>query len=517
MDFSLRTVRSLNRLCKKPLRIISYKGASTTALKEQPNSEILNRFNDDIKAGGVVPVFRRAFLFPSRVALQDEIGIYTYSGLHRAASALSDEISVYLSGDTGMTVAYLCRNDASHVITQWAIWMSGNVAVPLSSLHPPDMIKYFITDSTAKLVICTQEHEKLLRSITSELSVPLLIKGREKEITAQFYQPDSSFLEPKPEEGMIDVGKSNLWYGDSDALIVYTSGTTSKPKGVVWTHSMLNTHISALHCAWQYSANDVVLHTLPLHHIHGQLNSLNASLAAGARIRMLPSFLSYMVWARLLGMGEREDAKITVFHGVPAMYNRLVADHESMFNDSKTESYVRMTLSSKMRLMCVGSAPLPETLYWKWEKISGIRLLERYGMSEVGMALSNPYKPAERRVVGSVGLPLPGISARIAVQSENDPSKLTPLVTVQSSMPDEQRKPHEMLDQTAQFRRVGTPRAPCRAWTCDERTVRYIIFKKTYPVTYLQMTLDVVSDVKIADVIIIISDFPRVSKLSRKR
>ncbi|XP_013137978.1 PREDICTED: acyl-CoA synthetase family member 3, mitochondrial [Papilio polytes] len=433
MEYSFRSIRILNRLLRKPVSIANYKYTSTAPVKEELNSELLTSFNQDIKAGGVVPVFRRALLFPSRIALQDDIGIYTYAGLHQAASVLSDEISAQLLGETQRTIAYMCSNNASHVITQWAIWMTGNIAIPLSSIHPPDMLKYFLTDSTASLVICTQEYEKLLRPITLEVSTPLLIAGREKEVTAQLYQPNTTFMKPKMEETLSDVGRSNFWYGQNDAMLIYTSGTTSKPKGVVWTHNMLSTQIAALQSAWQYSANDVVLHTLPLHHIHGQLNSLNASLAAGARIRMLSSFVSHAVWSRLLGMGEREEAKVSVFHGVPAMYSRLVADYDTMFADSKMAEYVRSTLSSKMRLMCAGSAPLPDKLFRKWEEISGIRLLERYGMSEVGMALSNPYRPVEQREVGCVGAPLPGVAARIATVDE-----LKPLITVESPVPDNQ-------------------------------------------------------------------------------
>ncbi|XP_073962900.1 malonate--CoA ligase ACSF3, mitochondrial-like [Choristoneura fumiferana] len=177
----------------------------------------------------------------------------------------------------------MCRNDASHVIVQWAIWMTGNIAVPLTPLHPPEMLKYFLKDSSAGLVICTQEYENTLRPLAKEISKPLLVTGRDKEITAQLYQPNNSFMKPKAENTLSDVGKTNAWYGRNDALLIYTSGTTSKPKGVVWTHSMLSSQIASLHAAWRYSAQDVVLHALPLHHIHGQLNSLLASLSAGAR------------------------------------------------------------------------------------------------------------------------------------------------------------------------------------------------------------------------------------------
>ncbi|KAG6449352.1 hypothetical protein O3G_MSEX005988 [Manduca sexta] len=437
MEVGFRSIRVLNRLLRKPLGIATYKNVPGSAAKDEVNSDLLNTFNRDIKNGGAVPVFRRALLFPSRIALQDEVGIYTYAGLHQAASALCTEISMQLVGETERTIAYMCNNDASHVIVQWAIWMSGNIAVPLTPLHPPEMLKYYLQDSMSHLVVCTQEYEKLLRPITLELSTPLLITGKDKEITAQLYQPNSAFLQPKNEDSINDVGRSNDWYASREALIIYTSGTTSKPKGVVWTHSMLQTQISALHSAWQYSCNDVVLHTLPLHHIHGQLNSMLASLAAGARIRMLPSFVAHSVWARLLGMGEREEARPSVMHGVPAMYARLAAEHARLFADGRTAQYVRASLASRVRLMCAGSAPLPDALFNQWEEISGLRLLERYGMSEVGMALSNPYRPVEERKVGCVGNPLPGVSARVAV-TNTETGELEPLVTVESPPPETQ-------------------------------------------------------------------------------
>ncbi|XP_045511996.1 malonate--CoA ligase ACSF3, mitochondrial [Pieris brassicae] len=420
-----------HRLFRKHIGIC-FKRTCHAAPKKENNLDLLNSFNQDVKTGGVIPVFRRALLFPSRVAVQDDSGTFTYAGLYHAANDLSRDIAAQLLGETERTIGYLCGNNVSHVITQWAIWMTGNIAVPLTPIHPPEMLKYFITDSDAGLVICTKEHENLLRPVTSELSKPLLVSDRDKD-------KDEVPNHWKPETGLGETGPTNLWYGGKDAMLIYTSGTTSKPKGVVWTHRMLATQIAALHSAWQYSANDVVLHTLPLHHIHGQLNSLNATLAAGARIRMLPSFASHTVWSRLLGKGS-EEARITVFHGVPAMYARLAADHSALFKDSKTVEYVRNTLS-KMRLMCAGSAPLPETLFNKWEEISGLRLLERYGMSEVGMALSNPYRPVEKRRVGCVGTPLPGVSARIAAPRDEG---LRPLVTVESRAPDLRISPERL-------------------------------------------------------------------------
>lgn len=90
---------------------------------------------------------------------------------------------------------------------------------------------------------------------------------------------------------------------------------------------------------------------------------------------MLSSFASHTVWSRLLGMGERDETKVTVFHGVPAMFARLAADHERMFSDARTQQHVRNTLAARMRLTCAGSAPLPATLFHKWEEVRTYTLL----------------------------------------------------------------------------------------------------------------------------------------------
>lgn len=399
--------------------------AETTRVSSK--EKLVQTFNDGIRAGGVVPVFRKALLFPHRIAIQDDLGDYTYGGLYLAAHNLSETIATELRGERGATVAYLCGNDASHVITQWAIWMSGNIAVPLSSLHPPAMLQYFLEDSGASLVLGIEEHSAMLQPIAVQLKRPFILLTRGRRLMALVNQSQNANIPPVNDE---NVGRSELEYAESDAMLIYTSGTTSKPKGVVWTHSAWATQIAALHTAWAYSANDVVLHTLPLHHVHGQLNSLNASLAAGAKIRMLPAFVSHAVWVRLLGVGEKDSSRVSVFHGVPAMYTRLVSDFVSMFSQPRTAEYVRATLSQRLRLMCAGSAPLPKTLFEQWEEISGHRLLERYGMTEVGMALSNPYRPVEARLETTVGFPLPGIRARIAQPSAEAKGELEPLVTV---------------------------------------------------------------------------------------
>ncbi|VVD03521.1 unnamed protein product [Leptidea sinapis] len=206
MEVSMRSIISYYRLLKKSPRTFYFKRycVSNTVPKEEPNSELLNTYNQDIKAGGVVPVFRRALLFPGRVALQDEDGVFTYSSLYQAANELSKDVAAQLKGETGRTIAYMCGNNASHVITQWAIWMSGNIAVPLSPIHPPEMLKYFISDSNSTLVICSKEHEKLLHPLAAESSIPMMISDREPR--------DEVPKSWKPDLGLAATGPPNMWH-----------------------------------------------------------------------------------------------------------------------------------------------------------------------------------------------------------------------------------------------------------------------------------------------------------------
>jgi malonyl-CoA/methylmalonyl-CoA synthetase len=190
---------------------------------------------------------------------------------------------------------------------------------------------------------------------------------------------------------------------DRRALILYTSGTTNRPKGVVTTHRNIAAQVTSLIEAWEWTRDDHLLHVLPLHHIHGIINGLTCALWAGARCRILPRFDAQAVWDSFI-----EDDQ-TLFMAVPTIYTRLIAAWEA----AAPEKQRAMTEAcGKLRLMISGSAALPVPVLEKWRSISGHTLLERYGMTEIGMGLSNPLHGPRRP--GHVGLPLPGVEVRLA-------------------------------------------------------------------------------------------------------
>lgn len=194
-------------------------------------------------------------------------------------------------------------------------------------------------------------------------------------------------------------------------MMVYTSGTTGKPKGVVTTHANITAQVTSLVSAWEWRADDAILLVLPLHHVHGIINVLACALWAGARCDILGRFDAEQVWARIA------QGDLTLFMAVPTIYGKLIAAWEAA-SPERRRAWSQGCVPPSMRLMVSGSAALPVQRLERWHEISGHVLLERYGMTEIGMALSNPLH-GERRP-GFVGMPLPGVEVRL-VDDEGRP------------------------------------------------------------------------------------------------
>jgi malonyl-CoA/methylmalonyl-CoA synthetase len=187
-----------------------------------------------------------------------------------------------------------------------------------------------------------------------------------------------------------------------NAMILYTSGTTSDPKGVVTTHSNIESQITTLVQAWEWGPDDHILDHLPLHHVHGIINAMACALWVGATCELLPRFDAQNVWNRIA------DRDLTLYMAVPTVYKALIA----AWDEASQADQERWTTGCKaMRLMVSGSDALPVDTFERWEKVSGHRLLERYGMTEIGMALSNPLDGD--RIPGQVGTPLPGVDVEL--------------------------------------------------------------------------------------------------------
>jgi malonyl-CoA/methylmalonyl-CoA synthetase len=335
-----------------------------------------------------LPLVSRAERHGDRTAIIEPEGEFGYSDLLRASGSAA---AALLEGDPDLRerrVAFLAPSGFTYAAVQWGIWRAGGIAVPLCTTHPRPELEYVVQDSQADLLVAGPEFEESLRPVAEGRGLRFLTTA---EALAAPERPLPA-VEP-----------------DRRALILYTSGTTSKPKGVVTTHANIEAQITSLVRAWEWSVDDEILHVLPLHHIHGIINVLCCALWAGARCRMLPRFHAEEVWDRLI----EED--LTLFMAVPTIYVKLI----SAWKAAPPERQRLMSAACrKLRLMVSGSAALPVPVLEEWREISGHTLLERYGMTEIGMGLSNPLHGP--RVPGHVGTPLPGVEVRLVDEAGQD-------------------------------------------------------------------------------------------------
>ncbi len=258
---------------------------------------------------------------------------------------------------------------------------AGLVFLPLNPSYTVAELEYFIENSEARLIICDDKNKEDLNTITKKLGV--LVETLNSNSTGSFIDKAAS----SPEDFQT-VARSK----DDLAALLYTSGTTGKSKGAMLTQTNLLSNGNALMTEWEFTNNDVLLHALPLFHTHGLFVATNVMLSAGGSMIFLPKFDLDNIINNL--------PKSSAMMGVPTFYTRLLGDNR--FNKK---------LVHHMRLFVSGSAPLLTETHIEFEKITGHRILERYGMTETNMNTSNPYN-GERRA-GTVGLPLPGVELKI--------------------------------------------------------------------------------------------------------
>ncbi|CAF1528764.1 unnamed protein product [Adineta ricciae] len=347
--------------------------------------------------------------YANRVALVDHSSSYTYGQLYSLSRQLSRRLvplcQQQKSTDDTSTKRHvqfgiLCPNDASFIVAMWASWMAGATVVPLSSHHPPSSLSYFLTDAQCRgVIVGSDENSELIKTTlkgNAQTDLPIINITKKNLSTVSLNEDISDDLLLTT----TNIDRTQR----SNALIMYTSGTSGKPKGFI-------------------------LHVLPLHHVHGLINALLTPLYIGATIVMLPNFDASKAWEHLVHPGFEQH--ITVFTAVPTIYSKLIKDYETkLASRPQTRDFVRDQCSHMIRLMMSGSAALPESIQQRWYEITGHYLLERYGMTECGMALTNPLNG--ERISGTVGRPMPGVSIRIVKENPSSPQGYDTLVEADS-------------------------------------------------------------------------------------
>ncbi len=266
---------------------------------------------------------------------------------------------------------------------------AGGVYLPLNTGYPDREVDYFVADAKPVIFVCAGERRSSLEEIAGNNGVAHL----------ETLDDDIGSLAKKADDA--DTSFEDIYRsGDDLAAILYTSGTTGRSKGAMLTHNNLYSNAFTLVDHWQFSANDVLLHALPIYHTHGLFVACNITLLSGASMIFQNQFRVEDILSAL--------PNATVMMGVPTFYTRLLS--APAFNRD---------LVGQMRLFISGSAPLSPQTHKDFAKLTGHTILERYGMTETNMNTSNPYD-GERRA-GTVGFPLPGVEIRISDQITGDP------------------------------------------------------------------------------------------------
>ena len=256
---------------------------------------------------------------------------------------------------------------------------AGAVFLPLNTGYTREEAAYFVGDAQPSLIVCDPAARTDFETLAKGAAVETLDAEGEGSLADLSRDQSESF--------------STVVREDEDlAAILYTSGTTGRSKGAMLSHGNLASNATTLAEAWEFSADDVLIHALPIFHVHGLFVATNVVMAAGASMIFLPKFDPAEV-LRLMG-------RASVLMGVPTFYTRLL-DHPGLTREA----------AQGMRLFVSGSAPLLAETHRQFEARTGQAILERYGMTETGMNTSNPYEGA--RVPGTVGPPLPGVEVRI--------------------------------------------------------------------------------------------------------
>ncbi|MDB5240185.1 MAG: long-chain fatty acid--CoA ligase [Spirosoma sp.] len=333
-------------------------------------------------------LIRQAQAHPNNTAIISDGQAYTYSQLLDHSGQFAGHL---LQGKLDLAearVAFMVTPGFDYVRVQWGIWRAGGIAVPLCLTYPPASLDYVITDTAAEIIVASASYTSIVKPLADAKNLRFIELEEQRE-----YGPEAlPAIAP-----------------ERKAMILYTSGTTSLPKGVISTHANLDAQITTLITAWSWQSTDHILCVLPLHHVHGIVNVIGCALWAGACCEFLPEFSPTGVFAAF------QQGRINLFMAVPTIYFKLVAHYEKL---PLAEQEVLTATMQNFRLMVSGSAALPIGVMQNWERVSGQVLLERYGMTEIGMAISNPYRG--QRIPGHIGQPLPGVGVRL-VDDSNQP------------------------------------------------------------------------------------------------
>jgi malonyl-CoA/methylmalonyl-CoA synthetase len=348
---------------------------------------------------------------PERTVLnfqdQQREQVMTYGQLSREVEAFARALVAW-GIQAEDRVALFLENSPAFVVAYLGAHLAGGVVVLVNAQYREVELRHIISDSGARICVTSPSGGELLQSLALPTSPTLVLVGGRVADSGDRVDYLSFADLVRKGAALPDPPPLRMPIPEASAVIGYTSGTTGPAKGALLTHRNLVANIKAVTTAWRWDASDRLLLVLPLFHTHGLMVGLHGTLFTGASAVLHRTFVASDVLDLL-----RLDESITLFFGVPTMYGRLLAEADREGNPSP------ILPPHRPRLLVSGSAPLSAQLFADFERRFGRRILERYGMTETIMNLTNPYE-GERRP-GTVGSPFPGQEARIVDRLSRQP------------------------------------------------------------------------------------------------
>lgn len=326
----------------------------------------------------------------SQVAIETPEQTYTWNDIEALSAKLASLLQS-LQLPKGARVAVQVEKSPMALMLYLATVRAGLVYLPLNTAYKSSEVEYFLGDAEPALVVCDSRNLDWVNELARKTGTPhVLTLDQDGSGTLAMAAADAS-----------DTFKTVQSAPDDLAAILYTSGTTGRSKGAMLTHRNLSSNAQVLKDFWGWRSDDVLLHMLPIFHVHGLFVASHGALLAGAR----------MIWLPKLDLDRAIEylPRSTVMMGVPTYYVRLLSD-----------SRFTRELCANMRLFISGSAPLLTETFNEFRERTGHTILERYGMSETVMLTSNPYDLSlGERLGGTVGMPLPGVAVRVVDDEGN--------------------------------------------------------------------------------------------------
>jgi malonyl-CoA/methylmalonyl-CoA synthetase len=313
---------------------------------------------------------------------------YTWRELDEASARIANVLDS-LGLPPGARIAVQTEKSVDALTLYLAVLRAGKVYLPLNTAYQASEIDYFLEDAEPSMVVCSGKAFETVSRIAHQAGIARVFSLNDDRT--------GTLLDRAAFHATAHTPASVR--ADDLAVILYTSGTTGRSKGAMLSHGSLLANTETLNAYWGWRASDVLIHALPIFHVHGLFVAAQGALFSGSKMLWFNRFDGKAIVRRL--------PEATVFMGVPTLYVRMLQ-----------ESGLTQEACRHMRLFVAGSAPLLPDTFYRWRERTGHTILERYGMSETVMLTSNPChaRDGERRA-GTVGFPLPGVQLRIAEEN----------------------------------------------------------------------------------------------------